>query len=491
MGNSWTKKSLLVQAEGLSARQISSEELTRAYLREIEARDGALGAYLTLTAERAITAARASDARRARGDALGILDGIPFAAKDNLCTEDIPTTCGSRMLSNYLPPYDATVIERLTLAGGILLGKTNLDEFGMGSSTEYSAYHPTRNPRDPSRTAGGSSGGSAAAVAAAMASFAIGSDTGGSVRQPAAFCGLFGMKPTYGRVSRYGLVSFASSLEQVGVLTKTAEDNAAVLSVLAGQDPRDATTSPCDVPDLSAGIGEGIEGLRIGVLAPELLGALSPDVADALSATVERCERAGARIVSISPDELSAFSYATEAYYLISSAEASSNLARFDGVRYGMRAEGANEAEELYRRSRTEGFGAEVKRRLLLGTFALSAGYYEQYYGKARSLAERLRAQMRSIFSGCDLLLLPTAPTAAYPLGEKTRGDDPTLPYGEDRFTVLANLTGLPALSFPAGENAEGLPVGLQLMADAFCEPLLYRGARSLADTNREEEGKA
>ncbi len=478
------QQDIVSQAEALRKREISSEELVKTYLIELWEKNNEIGAFLSVSEESALAEARASDRRRAEGKSLGILDGIPFAAKDNLCAKNLPTTCGSRMLEGYFPPYDATAIEKLTAAGSILLGKTNLDEFGMGSSTECSAFHPTRNPYDLARTAGGSSGGSAAAVAASMAAYALGSDTGGSVRQPAAFCGLFGMKPTYGRVSRYGLVAFGSSLEQVGVLSRSLSDNAVVLSAISGYDPRDATTVRRDVPDFLSQIEKGIAGLRIGVLPEDALGELSGAVSDALARTVAECERLGARIV---PASLPSLSLAAEAYYLISSAEASAELARFDGVRYGRRAEGASDIEELYKKSRSEGLGREVKRRLLLGTFALSEGYYDAYYGRARTLAARLGEEMRELLRACDLLLLPTTPSVAHPLGDKHRIDDPTVSYREDRLTVLANLTGLPALSFPVGRDENGLPIGLQLMADAFCEELLYRGAHVLANTNQKE----
>ena len=465
-----TARSIADHAESLRRGEYSAAELTRAYLERIEAQDKALHCYLTVTPDLALSAAAESDKRRAAGESRGALDGIPFALKDNICTAGIPTTCASRMLEGYRPPYNAHVTERLLAQGAVLLGKLNMDEFAMGSTTETSAMGLTRNPLDMTRTPGGSSGGSAAAVAAGLAAFTLGSDTGGSVRQPAAFCGAVGMKPTWGCVSRYGLIAFAPSLEQIGPLTRTVGDNALVLSALAGHDPKDATSDSAPRPDYTVAPGSDLRGLRIGVARQSFSEAVSPDVRAAMARAVEALRSLGAETVEVSlpcPDA------ALAAYYVLSAAEASSNLARFDGVRYGHRTEAYDTVEELYCRSRTEGFGAEVKRRILLGTFALSAGFSEQYYQKAQGIRALVRAELARILAECDLMLLPTAPTVAFPLGQKR--NDPTELYAGDLFSVPANVAGLPALSLPFGKGEGGMPVGLQLMGAPHGEPLLYR----------------
>ncbi len=475
----WTERSVTEHAAALRQREYSSRELTRAYLDRIAALDGEIGAYLTVTEEAALRAAEASDQRRANGDSLGALDGIPYALKDNICTKGIRTTCASRMLKDYVPPYEATVVERLRRQGGVLLGKLNMDEFAMGSSCEHSALGLTRNPRDRSRVPGGSSGGSAAAVCASLAAYTLGSDTGGSIRQPAAFCGVVGMKPTYGRVSRYGLVAFASSLEQIGPITQTVGDNAAVLSALAGRDPRDANTLSDPTVDASSQLSLGVKGMTIG-LPQELFGeGIDGSVREAVLAAVERYRQMGAEIRSVS---LPSLDHALAAYYIISSAEASSNLARFDGVRYGARATNADTLEAMYRRTRSEGFGEEVKRRILLGTFVLSAGYYEAYYQKAMALRERLKREMTQAWDSCDLLLSPTASTVAYRIGEKQ--ESPVEMYRGDLCGVAANLAGIPALSIPCGTDADGMPIGLQLMGRHGEEATLYRVANALTDLN-------
>ena len=461
----------------LSEKKISSAELTKAYLSQIEKKEPAVGAFLWRDPRRSLDAAIALDKRRANGEKLHPFAGIPMAIKDNICTKGIRTTCASKMLADYVPPYDAHVVEKLNEAGLVLLGKLNMDEFAMGSSTENSALGVTRNPVDTTRVPGGSSGGSAAAVAANEAPFTLGSDTGGSIRQPAAFCGVVGMKPTYGAVSRYGLVAFASSLDQIGPLTRTVRDNAAVLNLIAGHDRRDATSIDRAWGDFSIAIGEGVKGLRIG-LPKEFFGeGISPDVKEAVQNAAKRYEKMGAVLEEVS---MPAIPNALAAYYVISSAEASSNLARFDGVRYGYRTEEFGDILELYKKSRSEGFGAEVKRRIMLGTFALSSGYYDAYYKKALQVRSLLRADFDRVLEKCDVILSPVAPTVAYKLGEK-RGD-PLEMYMGDAYSVPVNVVGIPALALPCGTGEGNMPVGLQLMGKPFSEALLYRVGAALED---------
>lgn len=471
-----TQASVTQLSELLEKKQISAVELTDVYLDAVAARDGEIGAYLTVTADEARKTAAEIDRRRVAGETLSPLAGIPMALKDNICTRGIRTTCASRMLGDWIPPYDAHVTERLTSAGAVLLGKLNMDEFAMGSSTENSAFQRTHNPRDLSRVPGGSSGGSAAAVAGDMAAFTLGSDTGGSIRQPASFCGVVGMKPTYGTVSRYGLVAFASSLDQIGPLTRTVRDSALVLDAIAGRDVRDATSvqSPA-AGKFSAEIGKGIKGLKIGVIDECFGDGLAPDVKSAVLSALSLLEKQGAELVRCSIPSLDD---ALAAYYVISSAEASSNLARFDGVRYGYRASGFSDIDELYCKSRSEGFGAEVKRRIMLGTFALSSGYYDAYYKKAQEVRARIAGEFAKVFSRVDTVLTPVAPTVAYKLGEKT--SDPLAMYLGDVYSVPANVAGLPAISLPAGVGEGGMPVGVQFVGSAFSEPLLYRAAAAL-----------
>lgn len=446
----------------LSGGKISSRELTEACLAAMERE--AIGAYITPTPEPARAAARAADARLAAGDAPPLC-GIPYALKDNICTCGIPTTCASRMLKSYVPPYSAAVYERLSAQGAVLLGKCNMDEFSMGSSTETSCFGPCRNPRNTECVPGGSSGGCAAAVAAGQALFALGSDTGGSLRQPAAFCGLVGMRPTYGTVSRRGLVAFASSLDQIGPLTLSVRDSAAVLEAIAGSDAGDGTCHGGS-GGFGAAIGEGVHGLRIGLLRDTQ--AADPSVCAAVEAAARELARAGARTVEVS---VPCLADALPAYYMISSAEASANLARYDGLRFGLRGE-AGTAEAACRRARTEGFGDEVRRRILLGTFVLSAGHRQAYYGRALAAAGRVRAALAETFADCDLLLYPAAPTVAYPLGRRR---SPVEIYREDVFSAPAALAGLPALSLPCGRGEHGLPVGAELCGPAGSEALLYR----------------
>ena len=465
-----TNRSVTRHIKALADGEYSSAELTAEFLKEIEKTDGHIGAYLLTDTVGALNAAEASDKRRSAGCLLSCIDGIPAGIKDNICTKGVRTTCASKMLEDYVPPYDATVITKLKDSGFVMLGKLNMDEFAMGSSTENSAFKITKNPVDVSRVPGGSSGGSAAAVAAGEAAYTLGSDTGGSIRQPASFCRVVGMKPTYGRVSRYGLVAFASSLDQIGPITRTVCDNAIILNAVAGHDERDATSLDIQTGNFSRLIGKSIAGITIG-LPDEFFGdGLDDDVRRCVLDAAKAYESMGAKIVSVS---MPSVKHALAAYYVISSAEASSNLARFDGVRYGYRAKSFDDVAGLYLSSRSEGFGKEVKRRIMLGTFALSSGYYDAYYKKALQVRSLVKADFDSIFHKCDAILSPVAPTAAYRIGEKT--SDPLAMYLGDAYSVPVNIAGIPALSLPCGKNAEGLPVGMQLMGKDFTEDLLYQ----------------
>ncbi|HSN91711.1 MAG TPA: Asp-tRNA(Asn)/Glu-tRNA(Gln) amidotransferase subunit GatA [Anaeromyxobacteraceae bacterium] len=459
----------------MAARAISSRELVDASLARIEALDGKLGAFLSVDAERARAAAAAADARAARGERRSEFDGVPVAVKDVIGTRAMPTTAGSRILEGYRSPYDATVVERLEAAGAVIVGKTNLDEFAMGSSNENSGYRPCANPWDLSRTPGGSSGGSAAAVAAREVAGALGTDTGGSIRQPASFCGVVGVKPTYGRVSRQGVVAFASSLDQVGPIARTVEDAAVLLGRIAGHDPRDMTSSARPVDDYLARLEDGARGLRIGVPREWLEGGVDPGVERSVRAALALYERLGATLVEVS---LPHTKYGVAAYYLVATAEASSNLARYDGVRFGPRAEGRG-LVETFSETRRRGFGAEPKRRIMLGTYALSAGYYDAYYLRAQKVRTLVRRDFDEAFRSCDLVAGPVAPQVAFRLGEKL--DDPLQMYLADVFTIGCNLAALPGLSVPCGMHpALGLPVGLQLLGRPFDEATLLRAARAL-----------
>ncbi len=445
-------------------------------LDRIHAEEPHIGAFTAVMHERALDRARRIDAAGITSDTQ-ILRGVPVAIKDNICTSGVPTTAASRILAGFVPPYSATAVARLEAAGAIVIGKANMDEFGMGSSTENSSAGVTKNPWDLSRTPGGSSGGAAAAVAAGMVAAALGSDTGGSIRQPAAFCGLVGLKPTYGRVSRYGLLAFASSLDQIGPLVHTAEDAALLLQALAGHDPHDATSSDEPVPDYVSTIDRGVQGLRIGVPRAFVGDGVDAEVQRSFAGALARWQDAGATVVDIA---LPHAGHAIPVYYLIATAEASSNLARYDGVRYGHRAAlGKGEGlREMYDRTRDEGFGAEVKRRIMLGTYVLSHGYYDAYYLKAQQVRTLLRQDYDQAFAACDVVAMPTTPTPAFRLGEKT--SDPLQMYLGDVFTVSANLTGLPAISMPSTPSASGLPIGVQLTGRAFDEPTLLAAARTL-----------
>jgi aspartyl-tRNA(Asn)/glutamyl-tRNA(Gln) amidotransferase subunit A len=452
------------------SRAASAVEVCRAALDRIAQLDGRLHAFLLVNDKQALAAADRLD-REPPADAP--LLGVPVAIKDNICTAGVQTTAGSRMLEQYVPPYSAAVVERLERAGALIVGKTNCDEFAMGSSTEHSAFGPTRNPWDETRIPGGSSGGSAVAVAAGMVPLALGSETGGSIRQPAALCGVLGLKPTYGRVSRYGLIAFGSSLDQIGPFARSARDMAALFSVIAGPDPRDSTSARADVPDYASGLSDGVKGLRIGIPRALLGGGVEPAVLDAFDAGVRALEDAGATVRDIS---LPHAALAIPVYYLVANAEASSNLARFDGVRYGTRAE-AQTLHDVYYRTRAR-FGAEVKRRIMIGTFVLSAGYYDAYYVKAQKVRALIRRDYDEVFRDVDAVALPTTPTPAFKLGERT--EDPLQMYLSDVFTAAANLAGLPAISLPCGLTPDRLPVGLQLTARPFDEPSLFRAAHAL-----------
>jgi aspartyl-tRNA(Asn)/glutamyl-tRNA(Gln) amidotransferase subunit A len=465
-----------------SAGEITSEEIVRSLL-ERSQRAQHLNVFLYLDPEYVLAQARALDARRQAGEMLGRLAGIPVTVKDVLCVEGQPTTCGSRILQNFRPPYDATVIAKLRAAGAILFGKTNMDEFAMGSSTENSAYGPTLNPWDESRVPGGSSGGSAAAVAAGLAPIALGSDTGGSVRQPAAVCGVVGLKPTYGRVSRYGLVAFASSLDQVGPFGRDLADTALLLSVIAGPDPHDSTSVDQPVPDYLSTLDRRPESLRVGVVREFFGAGLNQEVASAVGDAIRIYEKAGAMIKEVS---LPHSRYGIPAYYIVASAECSSNLARYDGTTYGHRAldfsprypgeESLPPMVRMMMASRAEGFGAEVKRRIMLGTFTLSAGYADQYYNKALQVRRKIRGDFDAAFQEVDVLLGPTSPTPAFKLGERTT--DPLAMYLSDIYTITANLAGIPGISLPCGSSSENLPIGMQLLAAPFAEEKLLRIAR-------------
>jgi aspartyl-tRNA(Asn)/glutamyl-tRNA(Gln) amidotransferase subunit A len=458
-------------ATRIAAGAVTATAATEAHLARIAARDGALHAFLHVDADGARAAAARVDAALARGEAVGPLAGVPVGLKDNLVTRGLPTTCGSRILAGYRPPYDGAAWERLRAAGAILLGKLNLDEFAMGSSTESSAFGATRNPHDPTRVPGGSSGGSAAAVAAGLCALALGTDTGGSIRQPASYCGVVGVKPTYGRVSRYGVIAFASSLDQLGPLGRTVADCALGLEILAGPDPRDATSLPAPVPRYRDAAGRGVAGLRVGVPREYFGAGLDGEVEAAVRAAIAGLAAAGATVVEVS---LPHTEHAIAAYYLIATAEASSNLARYDGVRYGLR-EPRPSLRDTYRATRAAGFGPEVKRRIMLGTYALRAGYYDQYYRKAQCVRTLVREDFTRAFAACDLLATPTAPVPPFRLGEKLA--DPLAMYLCDVYTTSCNLAGLPGLSVPCGRTAGGLPIGLQLIGRALDEETLFRAA--------------
>jgi aspartyl-tRNA(Asn)/glutamyl-tRNA(Gln) amidotransferase subunit A len=469
MGSELHKLTVSEARDLLRKREVSSHEITRACLDRIGEVEPRLNAFITVCEREALEQADAADRRLASGDDVPAMCGIPVALKDIYCTRGVRTTCASKILDNFVPPFDATVVAKLRAEGAVFLGKTNMDEFAMGSSTENSAFGPTRNPYDLERVAGGSSGGSAAAVAADECLAALGTDTGGSIREPASFCGVVGIKPTYSRVSRYGVIAYASSLDQVGPFAKTVRDAALLLRTLAGVDPRDSTCSARPVPDYEKALLGEVHGLRIGVPKEFFVAGMASDVERAVRDALRQYESIGARLVDIS---LPHTPYAVACYYLVATAEASANLARYDGIRYGFRAE-ADNTDDLYNRSRALGFGAEVKRRIMLGTFALSAGYYDAYYLKAQKVRTLIRRDFERAFASSDVIVAPVAPTTAFRLGEKT--EDPLTMYLSDIFTISVNLAGLPAMSVPCGYDGGGLPIGMQIIGPPFSEETVLR----------------
>ncbi len=459
--------------EMLRKREITSREITDSVLRRIEKVEKKVHAFITLMADEATEQASRADIMIQNGEG-GPLTGIPLAIKDLICIQGTRTTCGSRILENYIPPYDATVVENLKAAGAVFVGKANMDEFAMGSSTENSFFGPTHNPWDLERIPGGSSGGSAAAVAADECIASLGSDTGGSIRQPAACCGVVGLKPTYGRVSRYGLVAFASSLDQIGPFGKDVRDTALLMNVIGSHEPRDSTSVDNALPDYTRALTGDVRPMVLGIPRECFIQGIDPEVESAVREAIQTLEKLGARVVEVT---LPNSQYAVAVYYIVAPAEASSNLARYDGVKYGFRAKESRDLLEMYMESRSQGFGAEVKRRIMLGTYVLSAGYYEAYYRKASQVRTLIGEDFQKAFSACDVLIMPTTPTPAFKLGEKI--DDPLQMYLSDVFTIPCNLAGLPGLSLPCGFTKEGLPIGLQIVANHFQEEKLFRVAHT------------
>ena len=453
-------------------KEITSLELTEAVLARIDEVEGDVQAYLTITRDEAIAQAKAVDEKIARGEEIAFLEGIPGAIKDNICTKGVKTTCASRILQKFVPPYDATVVQKLAVQNPVVLGKTNLDEFAMGGSTENSAFHPTHNPWNTDCVPGGSSGGSAAAVAAGTAVWALGSDTGGSIRQPASFCGVVGMKPTYGRVSRYGLVAYASSLDQIGPITKDVTDCANILNIIAGRDEMDSTSIDKEVPDCTKSRVQDVKGLKIGLPKEDFVKGMDPEVEGAVKAAVKQLESLGAEVVEIS---LPNTDYAISTYYLIAPAEAATNLARYDGVSYGERAEDAADLVEMMTKTRSQYLGEEVKRRIMIGNYALSAGYYDAYYLKALKVRRLVKEDYDKAFKEVDVIICPAAPSVAYKIGEKI--DNPLEMYLQDACTVPLNLAGLPGISVPCGYNKDKMPIGMQIIGKALDEETLIRVA--------------
>ena len=466
----------------LISKQRSAVEITQEALENINQLEPKLKSFICVTAEKAIAQASQVDAKIATGEEIGPLAGIPISVKDNICTRGIPTTCGSKILENFIPPYESTVTQKLVDAGAVILGKTNLDEFAMGSSTENSAYQVTANPWDVERVPGGSSGGSAAAVASAESLVALGSDTGGSIRQPASFCGVVGMKPTYGLVSRYGLVAYASSMDQIGPLSRTVKDSAILLQAIAGYDPKDSTSLNISIPDYTENLKPNLRPkgqIRIGLIQETFGEGLDSSVLQAFTKAVELLQELGAEIQVVSCPR---FSYGLPTYYIIAPSEASANLARYDGVKYGLRARESENLLNMYTKTRSEGFGLEVKRRIMIGTYALSAGYYDAYYLKAQKVRTLIKEDFNKAFAKVDILACPTSPTTAFKVGEKT--DDPISMYLSDLMTIPVNLAGLPALSVPCGFDPQGLPIGMQLMSNVLKEDLLFEVAYVYEQSN-------
>lgn len=458
----------------LVKKERSAVEITQEVLNRIESLEPKLHSFLCVTADRALEQAQLADAKLAAGEEIGLLTGIPIAIKDNLCTRGIPTTCGSQILQNFVPPYESTVTQKLLDAGAVIVGKTNMDEFAMGSSTESSAYQLTANPWDLERVPGGSSGGSAAAVAGEECVVALGSDTGGSIRQPASFCGVVGMKPTYGLVSRFGLVAYASSLDQIGPFGRTVEDAAVLLRAIAGYDPQDSTSLKVEIPDYTQSLIPELKGRKVGVIQETFGEGLDPIVANSVHQAIQQLKDLGAEVVDISCPR---FRYGLPTYYIIAPSEASANLARYDGVKYGFRSQDAENLLEMYTHTRAEGFGAEVKRRIMIGTYALSAGYYDAYYLKAQKVRTLIKQDFEQAFEQVDVLVCPTSPTTAFKAGEKT--DDPLSMYLSDLMTIPVNLAGLPGLSLPCGFDSLGLPIGLQIIGNVLREDQVFQVAHA------------
>jgi len=451
----------------LTTKERSAVEIAQAQIDQAQAVEPQLNSFVSLTAEKALAQAQAVDDKIAAGEDIGLLAGIPIALKDNLCTKGIRTTCSSRMLENFVPPYESTVTARLDAAGAVFVGKTNLDEFAMGGSTENSAFGPSKNPWDVACVPGGSSGGSAAAVAGGQAPISLGSDTGGSIRQPASFCGIVGMKPTYGLVSRFGLVAFASSLDQIGPFGRTVEDTAILLGAIAGHDPKDATSLKVDIPDYTQSLKSDLKGRKVGIIKETFGDGLDDEVGAAVQAAIDQLKALGAEVKTISCPR---FNYGVSAYYIIAPCEASANLARYDGVRYGLRSKEPN-LLSMYNKTRSEGFGDEVKRRIMIGTYALSAGYYDAFYLKAQKVRTLMKQDFEKAFEDVDVLVSPTVPTAAFKIGEN---DDPLSMYLLDLMTIPVNMAGLPGMSIPCGFTKSGLPIGLQLVSNVLREDLLF-----------------
>ena len=470
----------------LVTKERSAVEITQAYLDRIQAVDDQVNSFLLVTADHAIAQAKAVDAKIAAGEQIGMLAGIPIAVKDNICTQNIRTTCASRILENFIPPYESTVSQKLIDADMVTIGKTNMDEFAMGGSTETSAFKKTANPWNLHCVPGGSSGGSAAAVSAGEAPVSLGSDTGGSIRQPASFCGIVGMKPTYGLVSRYGLVAFASSLDQIGPFSTTVEDSAVVLRAIAGYDAKDSTSLNVDVPDYIQYLKTDLKGKKVGVIKETFGEGLDPEVAAATQTAIEKMKELGAEIIDISCPR---FRYGISAYYIIAPCEASANLARYDGVRYGRRVEDAENLLDMYKRTRAEGFGAEVKRRIMIGTYALSAGYYDAYYLKAQKVRTLIKQDFEAAFEKVDVLVSPTSPTTAFKLGSKLA--DPLSMYLDDLMTIPVNMAGLPGLSLPCGMDSSGMPIGLQIIGNVLREDQVFHAAYAYEQATKWHENVA